>query len=123
MTRWQDAHGPTWNGLAPGQSWAIPADGPWQARLDRMGRAHVVGRALAEHAGHGSGYLDPRRVFAGGRPGAEEWAMFRIQLPRAMRPRPWHDFARACAVADLHERMVVVAKRNAAQAGQKEGGE
>lgn len=125
MTRWQDAHGPMWNGLdtelSPGQSWAIPAGPQWQARLDRAGRAHVVGRALAEHAEHGPGYLDPRRVFAGGRPQAEEWAMFRIPLPRAMRPRPWHTFARACAVANRHERMVVAAKRQAAQAGQ--GGE
>jgi hypothetical protein len=106
----------TADGLAPGQSWAIPVGPVWQARLDRMGRAHVVGRALAEHPGHGPGYLDPRRVFAGGRPGAEEWAMFRIPLPRAMRPRPWHTFKRACRAARMHERMVIAAKRN-------EGGE
>lgn len=119
--RWQDAHGPTWNGLDTGQSWAIPADGPWQARLDRAGRAHVIGRALAEHPEHGAGYLDPRRVFAGGRPQAEEWAMFRIPLPRSMRPRPWHTFERACRAASCHERMTIAAKRNEARAGQ--GGE
>lgn len=108
-------------GLLPGQSWAIPAEPQWQARLDRACRAHCIGRALAEHPEHGPGYLDPRRVFAGGRPGAEEWAMFRIQLPRAMRPRPWRTFARACRAASFHERMVIAAKRQAAQAGQ--GGE
>ena len=99
-------------GLLPGQAWAIPADGPWQARLDRAGRAHVIGRALAEHAEHGPRHLDPRRVFAGGRPQAEEWAMFRIPLPRAKRPRPWHTFERACRAARMHERMVIAAKRN-----------
>lgn len=106
------------NGLRDGQSWAIAPGGAWQARLGRDGRAHVIGRELAEHPGHGPGYLDPRRVFAGGGPGAEEWAMFRIPLPRAMRPRPWHTFERACRSAAFHERIVIAVRRNAAQAGQ-----
>lgn len=122
MTRWQDAHGPTWNGLAPGQSWAIPADGPWQARLDRMGRAHVVGRALAEHEGHGPGYLDPKRVLAsGGFMLQSNPAVFVGGMPYELRPRPWHGFDRACRAASYHERLWLAARRNKAQAGQ--GGE
>lgn len=108
-------------GLLPGQSWNVAAGGAWQARLCRAGRAHVIGPWLAEHPVYSAGYLDPRRVFAGGRPQAEEWAMFRIQLPCALRPRPWHTFERACRAARMHERMVIAAKRQAAQAGQGEG--
>ena len=126
---WQDAHGPDWSGLAPGQAWAIPAAGPWQARLDRCGRAHVIGRALAEHAEHGPGYLEPGRIFAGGYPAGTlalhilsvkakdpSWCM-----PRGLRMRPWHTFARANRAASYHERLWLAAKRTEAQAGQ--GGE
>lgn len=98
-------------GLLPGQEWNVAAGPVWQARICRTGRAHVIGRELAEHADYGPRYLDPTRVFAGGRPQAEEWAMFRIQLPPAMRPRPWHTFERACRAARMHERMVLAAKR------------
>ena len=45
-----------WNGLADGQSWNIPAGPRWHARLDRNGRAHVIGEALAEHPQYTEGY-------------------------------------------------------------------
>jgi len=111
------------NGLLPGQSWAIPADGPWQARIDRAGRAHVIGRALAEHPEHGPGYLDPTRVLAGCTSHFlwDDHRHLGMPIARVFRPRPWRTFARACAVANRHERMVIAAKRQAAQAGQ--GGE
>lgn len=101
MSRWQDAHGPTWNGLdtelSPGQSWAIPADGPWQARIGRDGYAHVIGRALAGHPEYSAMYFSGR--------GAVD------------RDLPWSDFDTAMAAA----RRFNAAKRQAAQAGQ--GGE
>ena len=107
-------------GLLPGQSWAIPADGPWQARLDRAGRAHVIGRALAEHPEYGGRYLDPARILAGvvGHPVVVAMLAAGAWVPRNLRPRPWHTFERACRAARLHERMVIAAKRTEAQAGQ-----
>ena len=114
----QDAHGPDWNGLAPGQSWAIPAAGPWQARLDRAGRAHVIGRALAEHAEHGPRYLDTHDR------GIGEFLMWSLgetpedrarpdsAFARRFMDRPWHTFARANRVASYHERLWLAARRN-----------
>lgn len=116
--RWQDAHGPTWNGLAPGQSWAIPAGPQWQARLDRAGRAHCIGRALAGHPEHSLMYADPRRPLAGAELGIEA----RWWTNASLRPRPWHTFERACRAASYHERMTIAAKRAEAQAGQNQGG-
>ena len=129
--RWQDIHGPTWNGLdtelSPGQSWAIPAGPQWQARLDRAGRAHVVGRALAEQAEHGPRYLDAHDR------GIGEFLMWPFgetpedrarpdsAFTRRFMDRPWHTFARANRVASYHERLWLAAKRQAAQTGQ--GGE
>ena len=115
--RWQDAHGPDWNGLAPGQAWAIPADGPWQARLDRAGRAHVIGAWLQQHPQYQEGYTDfgywpcNRRVSRMGLAGINGYR------------RPWHTFKRACRSAAYHERMVIAAKRTEAQAGQNQGSE
>lgn len=100
-------------GLLPGQGWAIPADGPWQARLDRCGRAHVIGRELAGHALYGWIYADPLRGQARFVPGFGDFGPWR--------PRPWHTFERACRAARMHSRMVIAAKRTEAQAGQ--GGE
>jgi len=113
----------TADGLAPGQSWAIPADGPWQARIGRDGHAHVIGRALAGHSQHGPGYLDPCRVFAGWKRHAIVVTRYLVgvPIPRVFRPRPWHTFKRACRAASFHERIVIAVRRNAAQAGQ--GGE
>lgn len=101
----------TAEGLAPGQPWAIPAGGPWQARLDRAGRAHVIGRALAEHAEHGPRYADRETVWRG-----SSGIMCSVGFPR-----PWHTFARANRAASYHERLWLAAKRNAAQAGQGGG--
>lgn len=101
-------------GLLPGQAWAIPADGPWQARLDRAGRAHVIGRALAEHADHGPRYLDPTRVLAGAvqHTIVEDMHYAGLRVPRQLRPRPWHTFARANRAAAFHEKIVIAATRN-----------
>ena len=97
-------------GLLPGQSWAIPAGPQWLARLDRAGRAHVIGRALAEHPLYGWRYADPRRGHLRFVPGFGDFGKRRI--------RPWHTFKRACRAASHHERMVIAAKRTAAHAGQ-----
>ena len=96
----------TRDGLAPGQSWIIPAGPLWQARLDRGGRAHVIGQALARHPEYWAGYADQ------GSPPRDSalWPYYPLALLR-----PWHDFARACRAAAFHERMVVAAKRQAAQ--------
>lgn len=97
-------------GLAPGQSWLIPAGLLWQARLDRGGRAHVVGQAPAEHEMYQDGYADrgnpPRdgAVWFNWPTGADKPAMVRRMV------RPWHSFDRAHRVAAFHERMVVAAK-------------
>ena len=113
----------TANGLLPGQAWAIAPGPTWQARLWTDGRAHVIGQGLADHATYAAGYLDPRRVFAGADAGPVrcEWQVYGMRAPRAFRPRPWHTFERACRAARMHSRMVIAAKRNAAQAGQGEG--
>ena len=100
-------------GLAPGQAWAVAAGPTWQARIDRAGRAHVIGWALADHATYAVGYLDPRRIFAGipAGPLRYEWQGCGVEIPFALRPRPWHTFERACRAARMHERMVLAAKR------------
>ena len=98
-------------GLAPGQSWIIPAGPLWQVRLDRGGRAHVVGQALAEHEDYRVGYADrgspPRdgAVWFNWQDKTNEPAMVRRMT------RPWHSFDRAHRVAAFHERMIVAAKR------------
>lgn len=121
----------TADGLLPGQAWAI-APGPlWQARLWTDGRAHVIGLALAGHPDYGPMYRDPSRenaasgnavyrlLMAGDRP---FWYDPSHRHPGWSRPRRWHaDCRRAMRPANLHERMVIAAKRNAAQAGQGEG--
>ncbi len=91
----------TADGLAPGQSWAIHWGVRWQARKGRDGRAHVIGLGLANHRVYGQQYVEPWRAGSG--------------------RRPSHTFARACRAAAMHERMVIAAKRNAAQSGR--GGE
>ena len=106
----------TADGLRPGQSWAIAPGGAWQARIGRDGRCHVIGRELAKHPEHGPMYRErlryARRKIANGR--IVEY-----------RPRRWRigavGFELACRAARMHERMVIAAKRNAAQAGQGEG--
>ena len=129
--RWQDAQ-PDWNGLALRKAWNVAAGPQWQARLDRAGRAHVIGLALAEHPEYGPRYADPwrsdaskgnalfRMVRAGTPP---PWYVHRQKLghPGWARPRPWHTFARANRAASYHERLWLAAKRAEAQAGQ--GGE
>ena len=47
----------TADGLRPGQSWAIAPGPTWQARADRTGRVHVIGRTLAEHPLYRTQYL------------------------------------------------------------------
>jgi hypothetical protein len=129
MTRWQDAHGPTWNGLdtelSPGQSWAIPAGPQWQARLDRAGRAHVIGRALASDNAYRGKYGESRVFGRKEAPAfailANDGALYAITGAHCY-GRRWHaDFERACRAASYHERLVIAAKRQAAQSGQ--GGE
>lgn len=104
----------TRDGLAPGQSWLIPAGPLWQARLDRGGRAHVVGQALAEHEDYRVGYAD-RGKFP--RDGAVYFSWPQDGAAPVVRTlvRRWHtDYMRAHRAAAFHERMVVAAKRGAA---------
>lgn len=98
-------------GLAPGQSWRIPAGPLWQARLDRGGRAHVVGQVLAEHEDYRVGYADQGKF---PRDGAVYFNWPQDGAAPVVRTliRRWHaDFDRAHKVAAFHERMTVAAKR------------
>lgn len=110
-------------GLLPGQSWSVAPGPTWQARIGRDGRAHCIGRTMAEHADYAAGYLDPGRVLAGvvRHTIVADMHYAGLRVPRQLRPRPWHTFDRACRAARMHSRMVIAAKRNAAQAGQGEG--
>lgn len=103
----------TADGLLPGQAWAIAPGPTWQARLWTDGRAHCIGRELANHPEYGLRYVDygmwPNYSRMIGPPSNKQYR------------RPWHTFERACRAARMHERMVIAAKRNAAQAGQGEG--
>lgn len=99
-------------GLAPGQSWIIPAGPLWQARLDRGGRAHVIGQALAEHEAYRVGYADQGKF---PRDGAVYFNWPQDGAAPVVRTliRRWHaDFDRACRAAAFHERMLLAAKRS-----------
>ena len=88
----------TATGLRPGQAWAIAPGVFWQARLDPNRRAHVIAWGLANDPGSWKVYAETNK-----------------------RRRWYASFERACRAARMHERMVIAAKRNAAQAGQGEG--
>ena len=107
----------TADGLRPGQAWAIAPGPTWQARIGRDGRAHVIGRELARDFQHGPRYAEPARYW---NPNCDATVQRQYRMHRTVewRPRPWHTFERACRAARMHERMVIAAKRNAAQAGQ-----
>ena len=112
----------TATGLLPWQSWAIAPGPTWQARIGRDGRAHCIGRELANDPNYRLIYTDQgmwpnlSRVFYQDRgdSGRTLDAQYR---------RPWHTFERACRAARMHSRMVIAAKRNAAQAGQNGSGQ
>ena len=61
-------------GLLPGQSWNVAAGPLWQARADRTGRVHVIGRTLAEHPLYHDLYLTADGQEA--RIHADEWTTF-----------------------------------------------
>lgn len=88
-------------GLLPGQSWNV-AHGPlWQARLDRGGRAHVVGFEPSVHPDYRAGYRDGGPQLAGHRTHAT-----------ASYERRWHaDYSRAMRAARSYNRMRVAAER------------
>ena len=103
-------------GLLPGQAWSV-AHGPrWQARLDRGGRAHVIGRTLASHNAYRAGYGESRVFGSKDLPAyavlGSDGARWAITGPSRY-GRRWHaDFERACRAARMHERMVIAAKRD-----------
>lgn len=87
-------------GLRPGQVWNVASSDKWQARIDAKGYAHCIGQTLAEHTDY--------------------WLMCQTGAGVVDRNRSWIDFDSAMDQARQHN-AAIVAKRNAAQAGQGEG--